>query len=380
MAPTAVDAAAGRPRALWADVAKGACIILVVLHHLVAKHYVAVVDQPHGWWSREWVDLTYALKPLRMPMFFLVSGIFAAGALRRPWDERQTTRLVGLYFVYACWLVIHAAFFSVATELPMNRTRNVTELLSDLVYASTGLWYLYALAVYVPLARVLLRLGVVPTLALAAVVALLTPLAGIDAANRVAVLQHFVFFVLGALVPGLGARAAGMRRGSTVWLMAGAGVLAWVLSASGVPLGVSKIAISVLAVPAALRVTAGVASWQPAGQVLGHVGRHTLPVYVLHMPVVAVAHHLVADRVRSLASAWPGLLVGFYPVALTVAVVCVCLLLQRALRAIGLGWLFLPTVVSPLVTAVQGRPRRREPVSIRPSRVTGTAEGGYGYR
>ncbi len=351
MGPSTPDAARSGGRFVWADVAKGTCIVLVVLHHLVAKHYVAVLVEPHDWLGEAWVGVTYALKPVRMPLFFLVSGIFAASALRRPWDQRQTTRLVGLYFLYSVWLVIHMGIFSAATELPMNRTSLGSELLMDLVFASTGLWYLYALAVYVPVARLLLGVGPGPAIALAVTVALVAPLLGIDAVNRVSVLQHFVFFLVGALLPTVGKRAVALGRKHTVLLVLGAVGLALLLWAEGVPLSIAKIIVSVLALPVALRAAAALAAWAPARLVLGYVGRHTLPVYVLHVPVLALAHRLLAERVLDLVGTWPGPLVGLYPVVLAVAIVAVCLLLHRLLGAIGLGWLFRPTVVEPLVTA-----------------------------
>ena len=45
--PSPTDAAAPA-RLRWADVAKGACILLVVLHHVITKHYDALVTGPAG--------------------------------------------------------------------------------------------------------------------------------------------------------------------------------------------------------------------------------------------------------------------------------------------------------------------------------------------
>ena len=60
----------------WPDVAKGVCIILVVLWHVVTKHAIAVAGA--GPVTDAWATLNAQLLPLRMPLFFLISGMFAA--------------------------------------------------------------------------------------------------------------------------------------------------------------------------------------------------------------------------------------------------------------------------------------------------------------
>ena len=74
---------------LWVDVAKGACILLVVLHHAVVKDLAlqtpAALDPVADAW--QWV--TMALKPVRMPLFFVLSGLVASSAVRRPWAQAR---------------------------------------------------------------------------------------------------------------------------------------------------------------------------------------------------------------------------------------------------------------------------------------------------
>ena len=71
-------------------------------------------------------------------------------------------------------------------------------------------------------------------------------------------------------------------------------------------------------------------------RLLGRVGEHTLPVYVLHMPVLAMLHHgLVAGGAPDLG--WAGVLLP--PVA-TAAVTLACLALHRLALTLGLTWLF----------------------------------------
>ena len=73
---------ASGPRVGWPDTAKGICIILVVLWHVVTKHAIEVAGA--GPVTDAWVMLNAQLLPLRIPLFFLVSGVFAARAVLDP--------------------------------------------------------------------------------------------------------------------------------------------------------------------------------------------------------------------------------------------------------------------------------------------------------
>ena len=82
---TAPAPASAPARQQWADVAKGVCIVLVVLWHVIMKHYLQIdwdvpVPLP-GLWGL----LGDLLLPLRMPVFFTLSGMLAANAVHRPW-------------------------------------------------------------------------------------------------------------------------------------------------------------------------------------------------------------------------------------------------------------------------------------------------------
>jgi hypothetical protein len=87
--PVTLDAGAGAPdgRLAWVDVAKGASIVLVVLLHVTNKHLVRLDDA--SLLVRDgWAEVGQWLRPVRMPLFFLLSGLWAAPALdRRPADD-----------------------------------------------------------------------------------------------------------------------------------------------------------------------------------------------------------------------------------------------------------------------------------------------------
>ena len=325
-------------RLVWADAAKGACIALVVLHHLVTKHYVLVAGD--GTLESIWLTVTDLVRPVRMPLFFLISGTFAASAVRRPWREVVRRRTASPYYLYAVWLLIHAVVFSYATALPMNRSQTLGELGQDLLLASTQLWYLYALAAYFVLAKLLLRLDPRLVLGVAATVSAAASMLPIEAANRESVLQHFVFFLAGALAPALLQRIADLPcRPTIAWLAAGT-IAAWsVAGALGLPQSTSTLLVSLVGVPLAVRLVAAASQRAWFAGPASALGRQTLPVYVMHVPLLSLLHH-VAVPLPAEPGALRTAVVLAYPVAATALVTAGCLLVHRLLLRCGFGWLF----------------------------------------
>ncbi|QIK65356.1 acyltransferase [Nocardioides sp. HDW12B] len=361
--PTAAGARLG-----WADAAKGVCILLVVLHHVTVKHLPSVAPPELAGVVEGWAALTAALKPIRMPLFFLLSGLFAAGAVRRPWSQVLTSRVLNPYWVYAVWLGLLAVVFSVERTLVMNRTQGLGDLVADLAFASTGVWFLYALAVYFVLAKLLLPLDVRPVVAASALLAVSVSALPMADANREAVLVHFVYFLLGARLPELVRLLADRRRPATPLLLGGYVVAASVLARLGTPLSVEVTTLSVLGVPLAVRAARALTELPRLGTAAARLGRRTLPVYVLHMPVLAVVHHLpgpeqVLARVGTHLSWAAPVVVAAYPLLLTAAVTVTSLALHRALLAAGLDGLFaLPASL------------RTEPETLRRAAVRARAE------
>ncbi|MEU5873062.1 acyltransferase [Glycomyces sp. NPDC047369] len=342
--PATVSApAAGSPRAQWADAAKGVCIVLVVLWHVVVKDYLQIdwrigVPVP-GFWG----TLGEQFLPLRMPLFFTISGVFAANAAQRPWRLVARGRIAGFLYLYAVWLLIHTAVLAAAPQLPTDRATSALGLLEQLTITPSNLWYLYALAVYFTIAKATRRLPrtlvLLPAAALSAVAAaglLDTP------GNRAGLYQNLVFFLAGlSLRPQIERWAATANRRRLV-LTSGAYVLA--LAAMAVTgaqqwFGVWP-AVSVLAVIFGITAAARLTSWSVLSDPLARLGRITLPIYVVHMPVLALLHRLLLVPVSGLGGSAQGLIVFGYPILLTGLVIGLSLAVHRALLAVRAGWLF----------------------------------------
>ncbi|MFI6762198.1 acyltransferase family protein [Micromonospora sp. NPDC050417] len=331
------------PRVRWADVAKGVCIILVVSWHVVIKHYLQITWHLGVPLPGLWGKLGEQLLPLRMPLFFTISGVFAANAVTRPWRATARSRIAQFLYLYAIWLLIHTAILALAPQLPTDRANSVSGLLEQLTITPSNLWYLYALALYFTFAKVAYRLPPAVLLTAAAALSVITA-AGLLATpgNRGGVYQNLVFFLAGLhlrpYVERWAATATRRRLGLTFAVYAVALVAMAVAGAETWP-GVWLL-VSVTAVLFGITAAVRVGQWRVVGGALASLGRRTLPVYVIHMPVLALLHRLLVGPLSELGDAGQFLVALGDPILLTSVVVALCLTIHRGLVAISARWLF----------------------------------------
>jgi threonine dehydratase len=201
----------------------------------------------------------------------------------------------------------------------------------------TNTWYLYALAAYLLVARLAVRLPLRVALGAAAVVAVLadTPVAP-RIGTAAGLMANLLFFLVGALAPGwVDTLLARADPRATARVVAAYLPLAGLAVAAGVSrLGVFSTLLSVFGKPAGVLLAVRAADTRPAA-LLARLGRVTLPVYVLHLPLLALLHAAVPALP-------PGrvVLATLYPVLAVLALTAVALAVHAALVRCGLGVLF----------------------------------------
>ena len=89
----------------WVDAAKGMSILLVVLHHVV------ILSEPHGLVPGPVSALNTALASLRMPLFFLASGLFAAAPLAASWRTLLHKRVAFFLYLFVLWTLLQSVVF-----------------------------------------------------------------------------------------------------------------------------------------------------------------------------------------------------------------------------------------------------------------------------
>ncbi|MEG9247442.1 acyltransferase family protein [Arthrobacter sp. Soc17.1.1.1] len=333
---TGASKAAPNDHFAWADVIKGTCIVLVVLVHVTNKYFV-FLPGPEPF-RVAWEVFGRGLNPLRMPLFFLISGFLAARSIGRPWGRTLLPRVVQPYYLYVIWLVVSAAIYiALATPIDGTNAASARGVAEAFLYPASSLWYLYALAAYFLIAKGLC--GLPRPVSLAIAVCLAVVVSAWPLTVQLGVPANLVFFMAGAYFPHVVQAVA--ERATPTRALLGSGlylgvVLIYVVDADRFP-GVRP-AASAVAIWAGLTVLSVLARFSPFERLGQYIGRHTLPVYVLHLPLLALLSRLYTPAfdgglVSTIAAA-------VYPAITVVALVAAALGLCILLRGAGLGWLF----------------------------------------
>ncbi|SHI64557.1 Uncharacterized membrane protein YcfT [Aureimonas altamirensis DSM 21988] len=331
----------------WLDVAKGGSILLVVLYH--STMYLRLEDQA----SYAFVQLNTLMEPVRMPLFFCISGFLAAGMFRRSWGDLFRRRILLFAYLFALWTLIRFYFYRYAIDNTL--TPQEGDLHADLLTAwlvpSSGLWFIWALALYAIVAKAL-RPWAMPALAGATAISVATfagflPLTSFAHHN---VLAYAPFFLAGAWFGAPAVEWLGQR--PLPVLLIGGGLFTALLAAlpalDGMAFGIGRTALSAVALATASAVAVYAARLAPVRETLGYFGRNSLPIYVGHTPVVS----LLAAGLAAYAIHVPLLRYWGVPFTMVVAI-AVAMAIYVTARRVGLDWLYrVPNVV------VQHLPRR----------------------
>ncbi|MDV8069605.1 acyltransferase family protein [Rhodococcus sp. IEGM 1366] len=335
-----------RNRLGWIDAAKGLCMALVVLWHvsLWYQNEINTTGQLSIWYS-----LGEFFAPVRMPLFFFISGLLVTSALQRTLGQTRTKTL-GIYYLYVLWTTL----FLCRLFLPFQSDHPPT--VRDLVISAllpASFWYLWALPAFFlftwAVRRVFGARGIYFAIPLAILSALspwiedaTRPLLEepLDALKLGSVASNLVWYFCGAYLRDV----CLSRMGSASTAKARAGVLMYTVCTVGaLLLGVEeevKVLIAPIALWAALQVfgTANVAS--SLGRSLQWIGRQTLPVYIFHIFAISVLSAAVKisgldEVLRANALLWATLL----PPVLAAGIIVSARLLGQGILASPARWL-----------------------------------------
>lgn len=342
-----LTATAPKERMAWVDMARGFCVVAVVLVHVGIFHAFPLAGPADGRpLLKSWVVLNSAvLAELRMPLLLFVSGWLASSKIRAGLGSGRT-RLAVLtnVHIYVVWSLVYVALELVlAPGGALQVFSDVTgggSFVRELLYPQFGpLWFVWVLAVSIVL---LAALRTVPpvfvVLGLVAVGWAVERLTGTPVG-----LPRVVFFAAGVyLAPHIQA-LLGSRR---VLGIAGVAGLVFGAAMAFLPEPLQYPASVLACVPLSLlflAVARLLCRWAPIRVPFAWIGRRTLGVYVIHWPLVGllvlwgVGHQAVVARLEG-----NDVLAVLYPLAITAIIVAACLGLESLLKRVGLGVLFEP--------------------------------------
>lgn len=291
--------AGARERAAWADFARGVSVVLVVLMHLYFLHYTWYFRSEDGAAVVKSV-LDYT-SPLRMPLFFLVSGYLASRAVQRPWGSSLHGRILQPVYLFVLWLGVNIAIDVWRAALGVRGEVSPWEFFTDnLLWPQTTLWYLYALVLFFGVTK-LTREVPAPVVV---IVGTMVSIIGTTFSDGLAqnLLRSFVFYALASRAPQLIERivagVAALRAWPALLLVLGAGAGYAALTALYLELWVDW---GLYLVAGAAGVLFGVVlSVRIGGSLLAapvrYLGRHTLPIFLVHPFVFIAANDILVDN------------------------------------------------------------------------------------
>ncbi|MCB2056192.1 MAG: acyltransferase family protein [Geminicoccaceae bacterium] len=313
-------------RHLWADLAKGLSIILVVYGHATVG---VVKDVPMEGWLFD--TLMKPISQFRMPLFFFVAGIFAHFSIRREWPRFIDRTILHLVYVFVVWNLLQYGArmaFAAYANTPIEPFR----ILFFWIHPINITWFIWALIVFYLICRAWRSLPLAPLVAVAAVLAA-APIEGLTYAIQQGS-AFFLYFVLGLALSDQ--MRAFDREVRGVWVLSA--IVAYTVAALiVVHLGLLAVPVIELATRlAGIAMVLTVCMWLAQNGRCGWLavlGRHTLPIFVTHTLVTAGLREIVLRTGMSdgalvlILVAWAGGVV-------------LPLMFDRIMRRLGLPWLF----------------------------------------
>ncbi|WP_428943363.1 acyltransferase family protein [Pantoea sp. FN060301] len=319
---------------VWINSLKGACILLVVLYHVVLPGYANMIPHLTAGFipAKLWIAFNHYLSPLRMPAFFFVSGLLASNAiLNRAWKQVFTSRVTNLFYLYFLWGLIQWLMINgVSGEImgdQLSSNANAAwasspwEFLKLMLLAMSSSWYLYALGLFFLFAKLFReQKSTIMVMALVLNYAAVTNV--IPGWGPESLSQYFIFFLFGTFFSTTMVRWSEWHRSNLLpWGVLA--LLALLHTLMGLPENLFLCVIAILICIAACRMLNNVFDMRW----LNWMGKNTLQIYVLHRIFIeffgmsailfALGHNLFASKAFSLLWA-----VGFPPVMMMICAGC----------------------------------------------------------
>ena len=312
----------------WVDVAKGFCIVFVVMMH-------STLGVGHAAGGTGWMhELVEFARPFRMPDFFLISGLFLARVIDRDWRTYLDRKVLHFAYFYVLWVGINF-IFRAPGMLELGGPRLVIqELLLAFVEPFGTLWFIYMLPIFFVLTKLLRPAPIWVVLLLAGIL----ESAPIHTGHLVIdeFCDRFVYFYAGYA----GARfvfdlAAAVRANPHLaggWLAAWAIVNAVFVFTGAATLPGISLALGFLGAAAVINASV-LLSLTPAAQLLRYLGENSIVVYLGFFLGMAPARSLLLKS---------GLIsdIGTISLLVTLIAILVPVILHRLVKDTVLRFLF----------------------------------------
>ncbi|WP_239024770.1 acyltransferase family protein [Sphingomonas corticis] len=333
-----------KQRVDWVDTAKGVSIVLVTFLHVVQ------LSEASGLPVYRLVRLNSYLSQIRMPLFFAVAGVFAGKAIAGSWPSLLRTKVALYAWLILIWSIVRWSMITFVVNNPDNPLEGgqITELAYPFFAPITGIWFLWSLAIFFVLTKVLRALPTMTAVAVAGGISILS--VTWQSLDRSAIatfvfdniayrnsMLYFVFFVAAALMPQLIFRIGVLSGRWVLPALASSFAILAIARAAPIPIfdGTARLASSVLGVSGVL-IASRIVTSNVVGQAFNYLGKNTLAIYVAQIPVICIFMALMHPYVGQAGK----LVTAAGTVFVTAMVVLLTLGIQALAKAAGAGWMY----------------------------------------
>lgn len=190
-------------RVAWVDYAKGICIVAVVA--LYATMYVDGLVLERNWMSR-WIEFA---QPIRMPAFFLISGLFLARTIDRPWRDYLDKKVLHFGYFFILWTSLYFIAGVMTGEFDGGAPLWV-DYLDWYVEPFHMLWFIQMLPIYFLVTRLVRRAPWAIVMMAATLLEVWAPESGWRQLDRFG--ERFIYFYAGYLFAPLAFHVADWAR------------------------------------------------------------------------------------------------------------------------------------------------------------------------
>lgn len=317
----------------WIDCAKGAAILLIALHH-ATSYETAIFGQTLNLPVFNWRNLDLFLYHIRLPVFFFVSGVAASGHLSSRASGPNWATARGYAALYLLWSL---ALCTVVPDWPNFNPGHQPDWHDILGFAlgQSTVWYLWAILLCLAYARLTATLPGWTAIVIAVLGYAIIDAQGSMPGHLPALARSLPFYLLGFRYPVLAAGENPLPRGSIMAFVLVTAAVAW----SGLSAVLTNGLLDLAGLGAGMALARQLPKCLPtAVGPLGWVGRRTLPIYILHFPIIAGVGVATVRLIGPLPMTHP--LVPIYAPALAAGAVAASLLVHLILQRLGAGWMF----------------------------------------
>lgn len=281
-----------RPRLSWMDNLRAFLIIALLLLHVTSNENIASLASPNT--LLIWNAFNHALTPFRMPIFFFISGILSASTIRSSWATVLKKSTLRFSYLGILWGGLAAGIVSL-----LEQTHDFENLFN--IFAES-IWFLAALAIYIPLTKALTHLNAyVPTILGIATFLIAAPFLSTHFSALSSISFYYFYFSIGVI---FSKKLLGKAITITWKTILVSGIL-FLLSAylmKQAPVGIADTTSRFLAngFATVLGVSVAIKLMNKPIQPLTKIGRNTIGLYLVHSTLLILFSKLVLDSLTNL--------------------------------------------------------------------------------